>query len=279
MPLDGLTLSFLSNELRDALGIPRRSWNVLQPYAVENREVTHKATMKFTVFCETPVAAPILALEDADVAEITCNGEAVPNTDCGYYIDRSIRKVALPPLCAGENVITVTLPFGESTDLEYCYLLGDFGVKIAGEERVIVKSEEKVGFDDVAVQGLAHFGGVLTYKIPVTLPEKGTLKIHAPHFSAHVMTVTLDGEKKEIIAYSPYTVAIEGVKKGVHTLEINAYIPRYNCLSPLHLADAKTDWIGPGAWRTTGDSWTECYRLRPSGLLGAPTVTLLTDKG
>ena len=267
------------NELRDALGIPRRSWNVLQPYAVKNREVTHKATMKFTVLCETPVTAPLLALEDADVAEITCNGEAVPNTDCGYYIDRSIRKVALPPLDIGENVITVTLPFGESTDLEYCYLLGNFGVKIAGEERVIVKTEEKVGFDDVAVQGLAHFGGVLTYKIPVTLPENGTLKIHAPHFSAHVMTVTLDGEKKSVIAYSPYTAELGGVKKGEHMLEINAYIPRYNCLSPLHLADAKTDWIGPDAWRTTGDLWTECYRLRPSGLLGAPTVTLLTDKG
>lgn len=266
------------NELRDALGIPRRSWNVLEPYAVENKAVTHKATMKFTVFCDFPADGAFLALEDADVAEITCNGESVPNADCGYYIDRSIRKVALPPLREGENTITVTLPFGESTDLEYCYLLGDFGVKIAGEERKIVKSEEKIGFDDVAGQGLAHYGGVLTYKIPVTLPENGTLKIHAPHFSAHVITATLDGEKKAVIAYSPYTAEIENAEKGDHMLEINAYISRYNCLSPLHLADAKADWIGSGAWRSEGDSWTECYRLRPSGLLSAPKITLLSDK-
>lgn len=262
------------NALRVKLGLPRRNSSVVQPYILGKQTPTHTATMKFSFVCDFAVVGAEFALEDADVATISCNGEAVSTVDHGYYIDRCIRKVALPPLHVGKNVITVTVPFGERTNLEACYLLGDFNVAVAGETRLIVPAKPTLAFGDLTVQGLAHFGGAVTYKIPVSLPQSGTLTVRIPHYVASVLTVSLDGKKQATVAYPPYLAAIPDVSAGDHLVEITAFLSRYNCLSPLHLADQKLDWIGPNAWRTTADAWTECYRLIPAGLTSAPQITL-----
>ena len=97
--------------------------------------------------------------------------------------------------------------------------------------------------------------------------------MHIPHYAGAVMTVSLDGEKRGVIAYPPYTLQIEKVAPGEHTLTVDLFISRHNGFGSVHNADEKHSWEGPDAWRTEGDGWTESYRLKREGVLSAPVVS------
>ena len=65
---------------------------------------------------------------------IIWNGVPVDKKVCGWYVDKSIKKIVLGKLAVGKNDLVITRPFGEKTNLEWSYLLGDFGVRVAGEK-------------------------------------------------------------------------------------------------------------------------------------------------
>lgn len=56
------------------------------------------------------------------------------------------------------------------------YLLGDFGVKLAGRNTRLIKAEEKMAFGDVRSQGLPFYGGNLTYKTSIVFAKNVTLR-------------------------------------------------------------------------------------------------------
>lgn len=44
------------------------------------------------------------------------------------------------------------------------------------------------------------------------------------------------------------------------------------CFGSVHNADRTMRWLGPNAWRTTGDSWCYEYILKEMGILSTPVV-------
>ncbi len=260
--------------LRHRLGIPARNVSVAQPWVIEDTPAEHTVTLAFTVHSEIDYPTPVLALEDADIAEIVWNGEPVASADgdLGYYTDLSIRKVALPPLCKGDNTLTVKLPFGKRTNIERMYLLGDFGVRIAGRELTVTALPETLGFSDITYQGLPFYGGVVSYHLPVACPEAMEAVLKIPHYRAAVNTVEVDGVKQAVVAYPPYDCALGVLTPGEHTVTVNAYISRRNAFGDVHNADEIYSWQGPVAWVTTGSQWTYEYRLYRQGLLSMPMV-------
>ncbi len=262
----------LDTPIRNSVGLPENHGYVAQPWVIENKPAEHTVTLEFSVKSEIEVNAPMLALEDADVAEITLNGEAVAYNDCGYYTDLCIRKVQLPKLNIGENIITVKLPLGERTNIECCYLLGDFGVRIDGKQPVITKLPEKLNFEDITKQGLPFYGGCVSYHIPFTVDEASDLKLRIHHYRAGVMTAELDGEKIATVAYPPYDADLGELSAGEHKLTINAYISRHNCFGHIHCADEKYRWLGPNCWSTGSHEWTYEYRVFKEGILSTPVL-------
>ena len=75
------------------------------------------------------------------------------------------------------------MPFGLRSNPEWCYILGDFGVKVRGARSVLTRPPETLAFGSVVPQGLPFYGGNITYHIPIELPRgaKG-LRIAATHF-------------------------------------------------------------------------------------------------
>lgn len=258
------------NVLRAMVGIPSRQAEVAQPWTVPDVPAPHTVRLRFRVDCAVEVPGVKLALEDADVAKITLNGALVPARPDGWFTDKSIGTLLLGTLVAGENVIEVEIPFGPRTNIEWCYLLGDFGVEIFGEYRQIVTRKPMLGFDDITRQGLAHYSSNLTYHLNVTTTG-GDLAVTVPHYAGAAVRVEIDG-KKQYVVYPPYRTVIEGLEAGEHKLDIVLLGNRQNAFGPVHLADAKRNWIGPDAWRTAGPWWTESYRLKPIGLLSVPKV-------
>ena len=258
------------NQLRQQLEWPLRQAGVAQPWTIQEPKPEHTVCLRFRVFSTLEISGVKLALEDGDIAQITCNGKRITPKPDGWYTDRSIVTIPLGTLSKGENIIEVRLPFGRRTNVEWCYLLGDFGVHVQGEYRELIPAQPLLGFDDVTRQGLAHYGGNIAYKIPVTTAG-GRLRITVPHYTGTAVRVEAGGQKG-YIAYPPYQLELDNLPAGEHTLKLTLLGNRQNCFGPLHRADLQESWTGPNAWRTEDSRWTESYRLAQLGILSAPIV-------
>ena len=264
------------NDLRGKLGWQKRlGGKVVQPWAIEEPVPEHTVRLRFTVFCQEAVQNVKMALEDADVATILCNGAPVTATPDGWFCDKDIKTVPLGTLNAGENTIELRLPFGRRTNVEWCYLLGSFGVSVQGEYRVLTPMPEKVGFADLSQQGLAHYGSNITYSFPITT-NGGKISMEIPHYAGAAVWVKV-GEAKNCVVYPPYRTVLD-VPAGTHTVELKLLGHRHNCFGPIHNADPKFIWTNPPRYRVTGSSWTESYRLKPLGILTTPIIEEIPNK-
>ena len=259
----------LDNVCRKMLGFVRRGGEVAQPWVLDPETIEHHVTLRFNIKSDIAFGGAELALEDAENAKITINGDDVAINITGWYTDKDIKTVPIPEIKKGENILEVTLPFGKRTNTEWCYLLGDFGVKLAGREKVITTLPEKLGFGSIVAQGLPFYGGNITYHLEA---EGENLRIEATRYKGTLIGVSVDGENKGKIVYPPYSLEIDGLTAGSHKVDITLFGNRYNAFGPVHLTDVKHSWHGPGAWRSDEEGWSYEYVLRDVGILAHPII-------
>ncbi len=105
--------------------------------------------------------------------------QAEPSEVTGWFTDRSIQTVPLGRLQKGSNILELAIPFGKRSNLEWCYLLGDFGVRVRGAEVTVTEPVHELGFGDVTSQGLPFYGGNIRYRIPA--PAGETVEVQILH--------------------------------------------------------------------------------------------------
>ena len=259
----------LDDILRGELGLNKRSDPVVQPWVLPKGKAKNSLYLRFTVLSEVAVSNVMLALEEPQNAVIKFNGKKVNNTSVGYYVDKDIVTVKLGKLKKGKNIIELTIPFGVNTNTEWCYLLGNFGVRVNGRKKVITKMPKTLCFGDVTSQGLAFYGGDIIYHLPVEF-DGGRVEISTLHYKGGLVTVGTDNQKEGII-YPPYKAELT-LPSGKSVIDVTLYGNRYNAFGHLHNADKEHRWIGPDCWHTEGSAWTYEYMLRPMGILSAPIV-------
>ncbi len=260
----------LDNICRERLGIRERGGAVVQPWVIGEKAPVSKVTLKYTFESEIDYHGAHLALEDAEDAEITLNGVRADNTIIDNYVDISIFRIKLPAIIKGTNILEITLPFGESANLENVFVLGKFGVKLCGTEATVTVLPKKIGFGDITSQGFPFYGGNITYKIPFEAKDD-SIKVIASDYRGALIGVRLDGKELGKIVYPPYYIKAD-TEKGKHLLELTLYTHRYNTFGPLHLVNIKESWHGPDAWRSQNNNWSYEYVLRPVGILKAPVI-------
>lgn len=266
----------IDNKFRQLVGYPLRMDAFPQPWVTpEKEEIRHQITLRFRIQSEAEVKAPSLALENAEKTVLTLNGTEVPSNVTGYFTDRYIQTVTLPDLKIGENILEARMPYYHKFNVEAMYLLGDFGVKVAGRNTLITAPIKKLAFGDICPQGLPFYGGNLTYQIPISVEEACSLKVAATQFRCPVIKAELDGRDCGRIAFSPYSLIIQDVAPGEHLLTLTAYGNRINTFGTLHNCNHTNRWPGPDSWRTTGSSWSYEYQLKPTGILISPVVSKL----
>jgi AraC-like DNA-binding protein len=260
----------IDNLLRQKLNYPLRMEALAQPWVNKVKEDNnHKLGLRFRVFSYIHLDSCMLAMENADAAEICWNGQKVEHKNCGWYVDESIQKVALPELNQGENLLELWIPFGPKVNVEWCYLLGDFGVQVFGRRKEIIKAPEKIYYGDFTRQGLPFYAGNLIYEIPVTC-KAGHLYIEASHYRGALIQCEVDNVKKGNIALAPYRLDCGYVEEGRHVIRLKIFGNRINAFGALHNADASESWYGPNIWRTTDEKWSYEYQLKEMGILTAP---------
>lgn len=268
----------MDNRFRRILGYPLRTEAFPQPWLSKAEKVAeHRLTLRYIIFTEVDIESPSLALERATETEITLNGQEVQSRVTGYYTDRSIQVIQLPPLVKGQNILMAEMPYHQDFHVEAMYLLGDFGVRTAGKNAALTGRSQEVAFGDICVQGYPFYGGNYQYQIPVTTDCSGSLKIDITQYRASLLGVRLDGEEQGKIAFSPYSLIIEGVAPGDHMLELTVYGNRVNTFGALHNCNHAEPWPGhPDSFRTEGAAWSYEYQLRPVGILVTPVITFIS---
>lgn len=265
----------LDNALRHELGWPMRMEAVAQPWVESDESPPHTVGLRFSFHSTLAVTGAKLALERSDLASIRLNGVDIPVTPDGWYVDKCIRTVPLPAIAEGLNTLEVAYRYGRKVDLEALYLVGDFGVELAGCRATLTTPVKELAFGDITRQGLPFYGGNIVYHLEADAPNGGML-LAASSYRGHLLSVSVDGKEQGHIVYSPYRLALNGLAPGKQRVDIRFFGNRVNTFGQLHCNNRDDGfWWGPNSWRTTGEEWTYEYRFWRQGVLKSPEITCL----
>jgi hypothetical protein len=156
------------------------------------------------------------------------------------------------------------------SNLEWCYLLGDFGVYVAGRHARHNAPVRTLSFGDWTTQGLPFYAGNVTYHCS-GVGDGNAAAVRLPAFKGALASVSLDGVGMGPIAFAPFRCAL-GQPRGAFRLDLTVFGNRANAFGPVHNAKRDLNSYGPPAWRSEGDTWAYEYQLRPMGILVAPVL-------
>ena len=189
----------LDNKCRERMGWPLRIDQFAQPWVVKEEPISNYITLRFNINSEVCVSGARLAIEDAEKLEIMFNGEKIPVKLNGWYVDKAIKTVALPEIKEGRNELVVKVPFGKRTNTEWCYILGEFGVKTCGAVLTIIPDTYKIGFSTLTAQGMPFYGGNIIYKTEIDV--RTVQQLFGQTLSWSAIKVFVDGKDMGIIAF------------------------------------------------------------------------------
>lgn len=261
------------NDLRRRLGYPLRMEHVEQPYVrklPDNRE--HLVRLKTTIYSRMAIDGCFLALEEPEYYRGTLNGEEICMEPVGHYVDRALRTVALPKLQEGENELVLYLQYGNASNLEWMYLLGEFGVRLSGAFKELMQRPDCLYWGDYTGQGYPFYTGNMVYYFELSCERETDLSIQIPYYAGAAVKISVDGEPGKMAALLPHQCTLKKLKKGSHKIELTCLGHRYNGFGQIHMIGDDLVWMGPDSWRTKNESWTEEYRVKPMGVLSAPVI-------
>jgi hypothetical protein len=257
----------LDNLAREALGQPHRHGHIAQPWCEPKIEGTHKITLRYSLNAREAIAPSRLAMEDLQGASVLLNGKPLDDMSTGWWVDRAFSTMAIPRLEAGEHVLEVTWPFGGSEGLESMYFLGDFSVWVKGTKAELGAPVKELHCGDATQQGLAFYGGNITYHF--SSPHDGATTVDIPHFNGALVTVDQQGKRVGSIDREPWR--LKGSLVPDQPVDVTCYGTRINTFGQIHIvASDHYRWWGPDSWRTRGHLWSDNYQLKQTGLLSEP---------
>ncbi len=260
--------------IRAKLGYNPRNHTVAQPWVEKDTSTPHTLHLRYTVVSQVELSGVELAMEKVENAEIILNGLPVKCEQIGYYVDLSIKTISIGNLKKGENYIDISIPFGRKTDLEACYLLGDFGVKVHGCTHQLTSAVEQLAFGDITRQGLPFYGGNITYHLPFKSQETNDGFVEINAYRGQMLSLSLDDNELGNIVFSPYRLELPRLKPGEHRLDVTFYGNRINPFGQLHFNNHATNWWGPDSWRPSGQDFSYEYQFWPQGIIKSPEIFL-----
>lgn len=259
----------IDKAVRQELGYPLANGEDVQPWCIPAKEPSVFVYLRF-LFDSEGEAGCRLGYEW--LTEAWLNGRRVGTAADGYYVDKAIHTLALPPLKKGRNELVLRVPVSERISIENFFLTGDFGVRAAGAEAGLTARPRRLAFGSVTGQGMPFYGGTVTYRIPFAC-EAGELTVRADYYKGALISARLDGREAGKIVLPPYTLTVPEVSAGEHLLELTLYASRINTFGALHLC-VPVSWKGPNMWYTDGCGWAYEYQLTDIGIMKKPELTI-----
>lgn len=215
-----------------------------------------------------------LACETPEIFTITVNGQSVDTSrDCGYFRDRSFRKLDISGLFReGENVIETHVHFAQSDrvyenmaksrlfeseknkltfdmEIEAMYLVGNFGVRGVGNFEeipnraaffagsfVMTSPAVTVTLDHLERQGYLFFAGELTVQKTWTLAAGDTARTLAfDKAGINAVRVDVNGHRVGTVLWPPYHLDLSPyLSDGDNSIELTLVNNLRNLMGPHH---------------------------------------------
>lgn len=243
-----------------------------QPWADKRPDTrSDRITFRFVITSDARSVPVTLGIEHPEYVRITWNGVSIPSAVTGWYVDEAIQTVSLGMLQQGQNELLIDMDIGPKTYLEPFYLLGNFGVRVAGREVTVTDLPQRLTFGNITNQCLPFYSGSLTYHCNFSA-QSGHYALFAHDFAAPLLGVSVDGSRRDNIICAPYSADLGVLPAGKHTVDITVYGNRYNTFGPLHNSDDAYDWYGECAWETQGAYFAYEYHFKPAGLFTCPRI-------
>ena len=269
-------------QLRERMGLPDVSGpGLVQPwrrYARPSRVPPRPVELGFSFRVHTiPENGMDLVVESAELFEILLNGRQIPSSAHGWWLDKSMDRVALPGIKRGDNELVLRCEYRDAPEyeIEECYLIGDFGVDRGSDQ--IVREPQFLKAGDWCDQGYPYYAGNLVYgqemHLRPTPGERALLRVGS-HFGSCI-AVHVNGRLAGVRGWPPYEVDITSkLKSGRNLIEVEVCGSPRNLLGPNHLPEKRPAWTGPAEFIRL-DRWVEERNLVPYGLFGEVTLAVL----
>ena len=223
---------------------------------------------------------------------ITINGTVIKFKDCGQLFDASVRGTEIGSYMElGKNTIVISTKFYQdnnvykvlftpniheveknkltyNTELEACYITGDFGVDFNGEytfgdrksifcsdEYSLVKSKRIVDISNITIQNYWFFQGEmeLTQSIDIKKSENvkyniGFKKLHCP--AAHLyINDAFAGD----LSFAPHIVDVTNfINDGKNEITVKLFSGNRNILGPHHRIEGEIYHVNPASFTEIG---------------------------
>jgi hypothetical protein len=270
-------------EIRKIIGLAPRGGRMVQPWARGARDgLSGQVALlyRFRVD-ELPPGPLMLAMESPHRFKISLNGQLIPpDNDAGWWVDPSIRLLPLDEavLVRGENALLMAGEMDQEMDLEACYLLGEFAVRLDGANAAIAGGLPVVRFGDWTEQGLPFYAGSVVFRTEVALePAEGErVFVEVPQFAGACVRVLVGGREAGIIGWQPHEVEITDfvADKPIVDIAVEVISHRRNAFGPLHHTQTRPRYVGPHTFITRDEEWQDEYSLVPAGCLAPPRVSV-----
>lgn len=260
----------ITNAARANAGLKPLTGQIAQPWTNTDAPLPlGMVELRYPLHSEVDLDGLKLALEDAEETEVLLDGVPVTAPAEGWWVDECLATIPLPALSAGEHQLTLIRTLTDSTSLEACYLLGDFGVRLQGRDAVLTPPVRRLSWGSITGQGLPFYTGNLTYHLELVVAADGAARLQVLNYAGAMVGVRLDGGEEQNVVTAPYDVNLGTPQAGLHTLDLVLYGNRFNAFGAVHCAH-HARWAGPTSYRTRGPGWCYEYNLRPLGILTAP---------
>lgn len=262
----------IDTALRQKFDMLSRVNDIIQPYTMANVPWDeHQISLQYKINTDINIEGAHLALESPDECRIFLNELEIPSIADGWFVDECIKKVPIPMIPKGQNHLEILRGFNVKTNLEACYLLGDFGVSLNGRYAKCTSGVPSAAYGDLTGQGFPFYAGNVTYRFNMELSQ-GSYCLQPFEFSAPLLSVSMDGRLLKDVFIPPYKLNFTVEESGSHCFEITVYGNRYNCFAAVHNTMKSFKWYGTIAWRTEENAFSYQYRLKPFGILSTPNL-------
>ena len=226
-----------------------------------------------------------LVMEMPEQFDAFVNGKPVCKTDCGYFRDKSFRKLNISGLLTtGDNIITLKTNFAQSPvvyenmakgmcheseknkltfdmELEQIYLVGDFAVETPGAFTelarkacryggafVIAPPKTEVTLSHLERQGFPFFAGALTVEKKFTAADT-PMMLDFAKAGINTITAAVNGHPVDTFLWEPFRADVTHLlQPGENILTLTLKNNLRNMQGPLHLEIGESFGVGPGAF-------------------------------
>jgi hypothetical protein len=227
-----------------------------------------------------------LGVELPERYAISVNGVPLRSAPSGAWRDPALHRLPVGRLLRrGRNRIVLRTRFSRpripgtyryvpsGTELENCYLLGAFGVSLAGGAPRLVPAQRLDHFGDVTRLGYPFYAGLIRYETVFRAngaAAAGDAWIELPEVAAVAAEVEVNGLDRGRLFLPGQRVSLGRLRAGPNRLAVTIASSCRNCFGPLHRNEEGPVLFPHHFGR--GPSWTDDYRVAPLGLLAPPRL-------